>query len=398
MFLRITAVTLTIVIFLGGLGTGFFLGPKVTSPGEGSRPTFSFSDIIPSGEVDLSTVEDVWNTIHTEYVDWQNVDDTALAHGAIRGMLEALEDPFTTFFNPEETETFLASVNGTFEGIGAEIEVRDEQLLIVAPLKDTPADRAGLRPKDYIMEIDGESTDGITVEEAVALIRGKKGTDVSLRIVREGEEPFTVSITRGVIRVPSIRWVDEGGIATISFFSFTENSSKDFERVAREVKEAGIRGIILDLRNNPGGFLDESVMIASIFLPNNTLVLRETLGVGGEREHRTTGSGILVDVPIVVVVNEGSASASEILAGALRDQRDILIVGKQTFGKGSVQAFEALRGGASFKYTIARWFTPSGTSIQDEGITPDVSVDFDPEQEEDTQLIEARKTLEEILN
>jgi len=398
MFARIPVVIVVVSIFLGGLGTGFLLAPRVVEDSGKDRIPFSISDIISSGEVDLSTVEDVWNTIHTEYVDWEKVDDTALAHGAIRGMLEALEDPFTTFFDPEETENFLATVNGIFEGIGAEIEVSDDRLLVVAPLKDTPADRAGLRPKDHIMEIDGESSEGITVEEAVSLIRGKKGTTVSLLIGREGQDPFLVPIVRGTIRVPSIRWEESGGIATISFFSFAQNSSRDFERVAQEIKEANIRGIVLDLRSNPGGFLDESVSIAGLFLPKDTVVLREVSGATGERDHRTTGSGILAAVPIVVLVNEGSASASEILAGALRDQRDVLIVGKQTFGKGSVQAFDELSGGASFKYTIARWFTPAGISIQAEGITPDVEVEFDIDAEEDAQLVGARKTLEEIID
>ena len=396
--MRIAAAAILFTVFLGGLGVGFLLSPKVVNLGEISGIPFSISDIIPSGDADFSSVEEVWDTIHTEYVDWQNVDDTALAHGAIRGMLEALEDPFTTFFDPEETKNFLDSVNGIFEGIGAEIEVRDEKLLVVAALKDTPADRAGLRPRDHIMEIDGEGTEGITVEEAVTVIRGEKGTVVSLLIGREGQEPLIISITRGVIRVPSIRWIEEDGIAEISFYSFTENSSRDFERAALEIKEAGVRGIVLDLRSNPGGFLDESVDIASLFLPNNTLVLREILGIGEEREYKTTGSGILKDLPIVILVNEGSASASEILAGALRDQRGVSIVGKQTFGKGSVQVFEELAGNASFKYTIARWFTPAGTSIQDEGISPDVSIEYDPDSEEDAQLLRAREVLEEILN
>lgn len=397
MFSRITILIIAPLIFLGGLGTGFLL-----DSGEGDAIKdvipFSLSDIIPSGDVDFGTVEDVWNTIHTEYVDWEKVDDTALVHGAIRGMLEALEDPFTIFFDPEETKNFLSNVNGTFEGIGAEIEVYNEELLIVAPLKDTPADRAGLLPKDHIIEINGKSTEGFSVEEAVSDIRGKKGTSVSLLIGRDGLDPFTVTILRNTIRIPSIRWVEEDGIATISFFSFTQNSSKDFERVAKEIKEAEIRGVILDLRSNPGGFLDESVNIAGLLLPEGTLVLREILGAGGERKHYTDGTGIISDIPIVVVVNEGSASASEILAGALRDQRDVVIVGKQTFGKGSVQSFEELSGGASFKYTIARWFTPAGTSIQDEGITPDVEVEFDSESEKDTQLQRARKTLEEIID
>lgn len=398
MFFRLAAAGILVIVFFGGLATGFLFNPKDSGRGGDSKIPFSISDIIPFGDADFSSVKDVWDIIHTEYVDWQNVDDTALAHGAIRGMLEALDDPFTTFFNPEDTKKFLDNVNGIFEGIGAEIEVRDGKLLIVAALKDTPADRADLRPRDHIMEIDGEGTDGITVEEAVTVIRGEKGTIVSLLIGREGQDPLIISITRGVIRVPSIRWIEEEDIAEISFFSFTENSSKDFERVAMEIKEAEIRGIVLDLRSNPGGFLDESVSIAGLFLPNNTLVLREILGAGGEREHRTTGSGILKDFPIVVLVDEGSASASEILAGALRDQRDIPIVGKQTFGKGSVQVFEELAGDASFKYTIARWFTPAGTSIQDEGISPDILVDYDPDSEEDAQLLRARMVLEEILN
>ena len=390
MKVRSIAFTLAVLLFVGGVGTGWVLRSDNSSILEGSFFTFS--------NVRLSLVEEVWNKLHEQYVDREDLDDTTLIFGAIKGMLQSLEDPFTVFFDPEQTKTFLSSVNGTFDGIGAEIEVQDEKLLIVAPLKDTPADRAGLRPKDYILEINGEDTIGITVEGAVSKIRGEKGTTVILLISRDNEDPFPVSIKRGTIHIPSLRWELNDEVAIISFFSFTSNSSADFKKAAKEIHESSARGVILDLRSNPGGFLDESIEIAGIFLSNDTLVLREVLGAGEEKEYRTRRTGLLENLPIVVLVDGGSASASEIVAGALRDQRGILIIGEKTFGKGSVQSFEELPGGASFKYTIARWLTPNGTSIQDEGIIPDIIAVFDPDAEEDTQIQKAQEILEEILN
>lgn len=395
---RVTFGVIAAVLIISSTGIGFILGNSVSREGVLNTP-LSLRDFFSGtsgAAIDFSLFENVWNTLHEKYVDRAKLEDTKLIYGAVRGMLGTLDDPFTTFFDPQETESFVSSVNGTFDGIGAEIDLKDGALRIVAPLKGTPADLAGLKPEDTILEIDGESAAEITLEGAVTKIRGKRGTTVKLLIRRGEEEPFLVSIKRATIHVPSLSSEIENDIAHISFFSFTASAGADFEKAAEDILAKKAKGIILDLRSNPGGYLDQAVQVAGYLLSPDSVVLREVKGPDEERQYNTYGSGSLQHLPIVVLVDGGSASASEILAGALRDIRHTTIVGEQTFGKGSVQEFEELANGSSFKYTVAKWLTPNGNSIQGEGITPDVIIASE-EDDEDGQLARARQILEEML-
>ena len=258
---RVTFGVIAAVFVFSGMGAGFILGSSVAQDGNLGTPT-SFRNLFPEisgGSTDFSLFSDVWNTLHEKYVDRVKLDDTELIYGAVRGMLETLEDPFTTFFDPKETESFISSVNGTFDGIGAEVDIKDGALRVVAPLKDTPADLAGLKPDDAILEIDGESTKDTTLEEAITKIRGKRGTTVKLLIGRGESAPFLVSIKRATIHVPSLNWQIDDNVAHISFFSFTVSAGTDFAKAAEEILDRQAKGIILDMRSNPGGYLDEAV-------------------------------------------------------------------------------------------------------------------------------------------
>lgn len=343
---------------------------------------FNLSTLFLGKDVDISLIEDVWTLIHEEYVGAADLDNEALILGAVRGMVGALDDPHSVFLSREERTEFLESIGGTFEGVGIEIAIRADMLMIVAPLKNTPAYRAGARAGDTIVKIDGGSTEGITIEEAVTKIRGPKGTTVVLTVRRQDvEEEIDLSIVRDTIEVPSIELeIREDNIAYIELVSFNETTTNVFAVAAQDILNSEADRIILDMRNNPGGFLDVAVKISGWFLPPNTLVVTEELGDGSRREHRTTGPASLREFPLVVLVNEGSASASEIVAGALRDHRNIPVVGATTFGKGSVQSFEDLSGGTSLKLTIARWLTPSDVHIEEAGIEPSIEVETNIEE------------------
>lgn len=376
------------------LGAGFFSGQALERSSKLSD--FSIPYIFDNKKADFSTIKNVWDIIHTEYVDTDNIDDEALIFGAIRGMLNELGDPHSMFFDREETSQFIDSVTGKFEGVGIEITVRDGELVVISPLKDSPALKAGIRAGDKITAIDGESAADITLEEAVVKIRGPKGTSVVLTVVHEdsGEET-DIRITRDTIEVPTISWEMLGdNIAYIEIAQFSENTDVDFEEAVQEILTTSADGIILDLRNNPGGFLDVAVNIGSWLLPEGETIVIEKRQQDSTRIHRSKGPGLLYDFPIVVLQNAGSASASEILAGALRDQKSSPIVGGKSFGKGSVQAFEDLPGGTSIKLTVAHWVTPSGQYINDEGIEPTFEVELSEQDIEEGNDPQKEKAIE----
>ena len=328
-------------------------------------------------EVDFSLVEEVWNIINEKHVGKDEIDRQALIFGAIRGMIRELDDPYSVFFDASETEDFLTSVSGHFEGVGIEISIKDGFLTVISPLKDTPAAGSGIRAGDIIIKIDGEDTLDITLEEAVSKIRGPRGTEVILTVLREENEEIDISIIRERIDVPSVEWeLLEGNIAYIELTHFSEITDDDFTKVAQEILESPADRIVVDLRNNPGGFLDISIDVAGWFFEKGITIVTEETTSNGNRKHVSSGPGSLSDFPVVVLQNQGSASAAEILAGALRDNLGAEIVGEKSFGKGSVQAFENLPGGTSIKITVARWLTPSGQYINDKGIEPTIPVEF----------------------
>jgi carboxyl-terminal processing protease len=325
----------------------------------------------------------VWDRLHQLFIDKDKLDNSQLLYGAIKGMVEATNDPYSNYLDPKQTKNFNDALQGSFEGIGTEIGKRDSNIVIIAPLKNTPAERAGLKPGDIILKIDNVSTFNMSLDEAVSRIKGKKGTVVTLNILREGEtEPFDLKITRDIIIIPvmDLKYVgSKKNIAHLSIYSFNEKLITEFDKAAKKIVNDKINEIILDLRNNPGGILEIAVKIASYFIDPQTVVVKEAATDSGLKEYKTQGSPILKDKKMVILINNGSASASEILAGALRDIKNVQIIGEKSFGKGTVQAYEILPDRSSLKITIAKWFTPKDLSIQDNGIKPDIEVKMSKE-------------------
>ena len=354
----------------------------------------------PQG-IDFSLFWKTWDLIQSRYVDQDKVKAQDLVYGAIDGMVKAVGDPYTVFFKPEESENFAQEINGTFGGIGIEIGLRNNILTVISPIKGTPAEKAGLLAGDKIIKIGEKSTEGLRVDEAVNIIRGPKGTPVRLTINRENSSsPKEVTIIRDTIKIPTVSWkLLDGKTAYIQLFVFNRNVDDDFKKVAKEIVNSKADRIILDLRNNPGGLLDSSVNIASYFLNSDQLVIQEKYANGKNDEVRTSNNGQLKNYPLVIITNKGSASASEILAGAIKDNRGITIIGEKSFGKGVVQEVSELPGRASVKITIAKWFTPKGTSINDNGIDPDIIIErteADIDAKRDPQLDKALEIVKQL--
>lgn len=333
-----------------------------------------------SSDVSFDQFWRIWGLLKTQYVD-ESVNDVDLFYGAIEGMVAGLGDPYSVYFPPEEAKEFAEGLSGEFEGIGAEIGLEDEQLTIIAPLPQSPAEQAGLRPGDKIFAIDGEDTAGITVDKAVSKIRGPRGTTVTLSVYHDGADQIEdVSIVRQTINVPTlISEMKENDIAYIRISYFNDETSREFDRAVTELLMNAPKGVILDMRSNPGGFLDASVRIASEWLPAGALVVEERGRAVGTKRHVSNGSHRFDALPTVVLVDEGTASGSEIVAGALQDHERAVVVGRQTFGKGSVQNFEVLPDGSAIKLTVAKWYTPQGRQITEDGIVPDEIIEIEPE-------------------
>ena len=386
-------------IIFGGLvfliltifGLGIFIGTQLV-----------VCPVCPPEEVDFSLFWETWKALEESFVEPEKLDIQEMIYGAISGMVESLGDPYTIFFNPEETEEFLEEAEGVFEGIGAEIGIKKDQLLIIAPLEGTPAERAGLLPGDKILKIDGKDTFNLTIEEAVKLIRGPKGTEVVLTIFRKGwKESKEIKIIRATIKIPSLKWeLIEGDIAHLRIYQFFERTDNDFRKLTIEILNSSAKKIILDLRNNPGGYLEVAQETSGWFLKRGDTVVIEDFGPKKEQKiYEAQGNEKFLDYPMVVLINQGSASASEILAGALRDNRGILIIGETSFGKGSIQEFVELRGDSSLKVTVANWLTPNGKLIADEGLEPDIRVEMtekDYEEDKDPQLDKAIEIIKSL--
>jgi len=357
---------------------------------------------LPPEDVNLALFWQTWYALEQNYVDKSKIDHQKMVYGAIKGMVDSVGDPYTAFFDPESSKKFLEDTSGSFEGVGMEIGIKRDQLQVITPLENSPAQKAGIRAGDVIVKIDGKSTSGITTDEAVDLIRGPKGTEVVLTIYREDwKEAKDFKITRAVINVPSLKWeIKNGNIAYIQLYQFTEKASNDFKAAAIDIINSPAKKIIFDLRNNPGGYLNVAQDIAGWFLKKGQMVTRESLGEQkGEIEYKSERPSLLVKYPIVVLINEGSASAAEIVAGALRDNRQVKLVGQKSFGKGSVQQLMPFGDGSSLKVTIAKWLTPNGDEINEKGLTPDVEIKNTAEDEEkgkDQQLDKAIEIINEI--
>ena len=353
------------------------------------------------GDVDFSAFWEVWGLLQNNYVDKDKLKTQNLVNGAIDGLVNSLGDPYTVFFPPKESKAFEEQIKGAFGGVGIEIGLRDSIITVIAPIKDTPAERAGLQAGDKIVKIDDKTTEGMKVDEAVGLIRGTKGTSVTLTVARPSfAEPRPFKLVRDTIKIPAVAWkmIDEN-IAHLQVYVFNQNVDSEFKKAAVEITNSGAQKIILDLRNNPGGLLDSAVNLASYFLDAGQTVTIEREGNGKEEVFRTDNNGLLKRYPVVILLNKGSASASEILAGALRDNRNVTIVGETSFGKGSVQNIFDVSGKASLKITFAKWFTPNGTSINENGIAPNIEVkntDEDFEKDLDPQLDKAKEIIKNL--
>lgn len=379
------------------------------------EPKIIFGVINPeegkSQEVDFSLFWRVWASIQEKFVDEEKFDYQAMLYGAISGMVNALDDPYTVFFNPEEAKKFKEDVSGKFEGVGMEVGIRKNELTVIAPLEGTPAQKSGLRAGDKIIKIGDTITGELTIDEAVSLIRGPKGTEVTLTIFREDWGiPREITLIREVIEIPSLKWElltspgEAGGkepdIAYIKLYHFHEKAGVDFKKAAFDILESPAKKIILDLRNNPGGYLEISQDIAGWFLERGQVVVIEDFGEGKEKkDYKARGNELFLEYPMVILINQGSASASEILAAALRDNRGIKIIGETSFGKGSVQELEDLPEGSSLKVTIAKWLTPKGDILTDVGLEPDIKIEMtekDYEEEKDPQLEKAIEIIEQL--
>lgn len=352
---------------------------------------------VKNGERQFSfpTFWEAWDQLHEKFNG--DLKDEKLYYGAVEGMVHAAGDPYTVFSTPEDTKQFEEALSGSFSGVGIEIGVHNGVITVIAPLQGYPAEKAGVRAGDAIVAIGKKPiTQDTALDDVVQQIRGPKGTTVTLTVIhKDSREAADITITRDTIRVESVKLDVADGLAHITITNFENDTSSAFGSVVRQIHRQGVRGVILDMRGNPGGLLQAAIDVASHFVPAGSVVVTEK---GKEsHEYRAKGSHQLQAIPVAVLVDEGSASASEIVAGALRDIRHAPIIGQKTFGKGSVQEFLKLEDGASLRVTVAKWFTPSGQSIHEQGIAPTIEVSRDPEKTDDAQLNRARETLKGLL-
>jgi carboxyl-terminal processing protease len=410
--------SLTNILLLAAIGILLFgMGYKYAQFRTGNAPNPAtaqqFSNLNSPGapssaeKLDFGLFWETWNKVQEKYVDREKLDANKMFYGAIKGMVASMEDPYTFFLTPDENKKSKDDLGGKFEGIGAQLGLKENKIIVVAPLKNSPAESAGIKAGDQIIEVDGKSTEGWTLAEAVNAIRGEGGTDVKLKISRGGaSQEYT--ITRATIKVDSVELTFEqspqGDVAYLRLNQFGDTTNTEWADAVNEISEryaAGeIKGMIVDVRGNPGGYLDSSVYIASEFLEKGSTVVTQESTVEGTTEYTVRREGKLKSIPLVVMIDEGSASASEIFAGAMRDYNRATIVGKKSFGKGSVQEALDLSGGAGLHVTVAKWILPKGEWINGKGIEPQIDVTNEiPEgntlsRETDAQL---KRALEEVL-
>lgn len=364
------------------LGTTFLLGYASGLRGVNLGATIPIERVInknsgkPS-DVDFSTFWEAWNKLNENYVGKLNPQD--LIYGAISGMLAATKDPYTVYLRPEDNQRFMDDISGEFDGIGVEITQVESMPTVVAPLPDSPAEKAGVKPKDIITEVDGQSTSDMAFDDVIDKIRGQEGTQVTLTVVRSGqEEPIKITVTREKIKVASVttdvKTYQGKQYYYIKVRQFGDDTSSLFEKAASDIQNGNYSGIILDLRNDPGGYLETAVDLTSYFVDGG-VVVSEVDRNGDRQESKTTRKATLKNYKLAVLINDGSASASEIMAGAIKDRKAGTLIGQKSFGKGSVQVLEELSDKSAVKITVAKWLTPNGSTIDGVGIEPDVKID-----------------------
>lgn len=402
---KVRKLILTVFLVAFIFSSGYFVGKKGYWLNTQKFPKVTISRDVPESlrDVDFSLFWRVWDTLESSYFDKTKINRGEMVYGAIRGMVAALGDPYTSFLSPSENKVVEEDLSGTFEGVGIQIGFKGKQLAVITPLPGSPAEAAGVRAGDFIIGIKDEAkkidmgTGGISLTEAVQAIRGKAGTKVTLLLLRDGSaEAIEVEITRRELAVPTLvlNYVEGGTIAHVKLLRFGAETESEWKKTVKEiVSKKEVKGLVLDLRNNPGGYLQAAVDVASEFVKTGTVIVVEERGDGGKAEYKSETIGILGNMPVVVIVNEGSASASEILAGALRDLKKIKVVGVKSFGKGTVQEPLQLEGGAGLHVTVAKWLTPSGTWVNGTGLEPDVKIEDDEKTTGDEQLQGAVKLL-----
>lgn len=413
------------ILIIGiSLLTGYYIGvSKISFDWKAYTPQVTIVNKEPPASlstVDFSLFWNTWTKIANSYYDKEALDSSKLLNGAISGMVQSLGDPYTVYLPPTQNNDFKQGMAGQFEGIGAELGLKNKQIIVVAPLDGTPAQKAGVKAGDAVLKVDSQSTLGWTLSQAVEKIRGKRGTSVALNILhKNGEKPIDIKITRDTITVKSaMGWVkkvkDIENIKTDAF----KNSGKSDERIIylrlsqfgdntnqewlslvntlslKNKNEDNIKGAILDLRNNPGGYLTDATFIASEFLKSGVVAIQEKAG-NDKIPFSVSRKGLLTDLPLAVLINKGSASASEIVAGALRDNRKVLLIGETSFGKGTIQQAEDLGNGAGLHITIAKWLTPNGVWVHGKGLTPDIAVSLD--EKDPLRDVQLEKAVEKLV-
>ncbi|NMB83829.1 S41 family peptidase [Candidatus Roizmanbacteria bacterium] len=374
---------LSLAVFL--FGSGYKIGEYKANNSKVEKNDYNIINASGSSSaknVDFSLFWETWNKVEEKYIDKKKLDSKKMFYGAIKGMVNSLEDPYTYFLTPDENKSSKDDLEGKFDGIGAQLGLKDYRIVIVAPLKDSPAEKAGLKSGDFIVKIDGQPTKDLNLNQAVLKIRGQKGTKVKLTLERSDKE-FDAEIVRDVIKVQSVELSYEKKnnkkIAYLKLNQFGENTKDEWNKKAEEIKgkykNKEVSGMVLDLRDNPGGYLEGSVYVASEFLPFGKTVVKQESTVIENKNYQVLRNGALTDIPLVVLINKGSASASEILSGALRDYKRAKLVGENTFGKGSVQEPVDLSEGAGLHVTVAKWILPNGDWINGKGIAPDIKAE-----------------------
>lgn len=387
-----TLITSGLLVAFIGFGVGFnwlavndFVSAKLLKQTTKNLPA----------DLSYSEVEQIYDELRSHYAG--DLDAAKLLEGAKRGLAAAAGDPYTTYLSQVEAEDLQSSLDGTFSGIGAEIAIKSDRLVVVAPVPDSPAEKAGLAASDYIVSINGESTAEMSVETAVSKIRGPEGTEVTLMVSRGNKPASEVKITRSQISVPAVKSrLEAGNVGYIEFLRFGDDSQGQFAAAVADLKAQGATKFILDLRNNPGGLLSAAIDLSDEFLDTGQIIVEEKKDDKVIKTFRSTSGGSLVGAPVMVLINKGSASASEIVAGALHDNKIAQLVGETTFGKGSVQELIKLAGKNYLKVTIALWYTPGGRNISKEGIEPDHQVELtsdDFNNNRDPQLAKALELL-----
>ena len=383
-------VVLSAAIFLFGIG--FKLGQYNALHGTSGKTSYNLINTSPgafqgSKNIDFTIFWDVWNKLQEKFVDRSKLDGQKMLYGALKGLVSSVGDSYTFFLTPQENKQSKDDLGGKFEGIGAQLGLKNNQIVIIAPLKNSPAEKAGIKAGDIILKVDGKSTKDWTLPQAVSKIRGDKGTKVKLTLSRDGKI-LEMTLVRDQIVVSSVELSYEkrsdcqsscSEVAYIKVNQFGENTNDEWDKAVNEVAkkwaDKNIKGLVIDMRDNPGGFLESSVHLAEDFLPFGKLIVKQESTVGENKEYTVKRQGNLLDIPVKILINKGSASASEIFSGALQDYKRATLIGEKSFGKGSVQEALDLKDGSGLHVTVAKWILPNGAWINEKGINPDVKIE-----------------------